>query len=391
MNAKSLSGRVPELDGIRGIAILLVILWHYGVCLLNEESPSWFIVFFLKTLFSFTWSGVDLFFVLSGFLIGGILIDHKEASNYFKVFYIRRICRIFPLYYFWIFLFISIIVATSSEPSNLLFRGPLPVIYYTTFTQNFLMANAQQNGAVWVGMTWSICIEEQFYLILPFLIRFVPLNRLPHLLITLIISVPLIRVLGYPEDPYSVYLLLHCRADTLLLGVLCAYLIRKEHLKNYLTTHKNHLYSFLFIFFILILVVSIPYNLTKSDILRSSLYFLGALFYTCFLVIALVDKQGILHRVLTHRFLQFFGILAYGMYLFHQVISALAHDLLLNQSPTLQTPLDIVVTGLAFGITTFLAYLSWNFFEKPIVLFGQSFNYQTKEEIESSKTFIEKN
>ena len=74
--AGSRSRRYPELDGLRGIAILLVVAWHYNL------GP------FL--------SGVDLFFVLSGFLLGGILLDKKEAPNYFKAFYARRICRIFP-------------------------------------------------------------------------------------------------------------------------------------------------------------------------------------------------------------------------------------------------------------------------------------------------------
>src|SRR5436309_2859727 len=87
--------RLPELDGLRGIAILLVIMFHYMiVCLHFDATAMYCSVWF----FQIGWSGVDLFFVLSGFLIGGILLDHRNASNMLKVFYVRRACRILPLY-----------------------------------------------------------------------------------------------------------------------------------------------------------------------------------------------------------------------------------------------------------------------------------------------------
>ncbi|MFN7140591.1 MAG: acyltransferase family protein, partial [Limisphaerales bacterium] len=90
--------RIPELDGIRGIAILLVVLAHYFVL---PVGPGFAAANFLGTFFGLAWSGVDLFFVLSGFLIGGILLDAKASNNFFKVFYTRRVCRIFPLYFLW--------------------------------------------------------------------------------------------------------------------------------------------------------------------------------------------------------------------------------------------------------------------------------------------------
>ena len=98
--------RKLELDGVRGLAILLVLIWHY---VNREVDPNANIVLvYLKLAANVTWSGVDLFFVLSGFLIGGILLDHRTCSNYFRVFYIRRVCRIFPLYFVLIFLFFTL-------------------------------------------------------------------------------------------------------------------------------------------------------------------------------------------------------------------------------------------------------------------------------------------
>ena len=95
--------RIPELDGLRGIAIALILILHYFVVNIKADLGST-LAYFLAC-FRLTWSGVDLFFVLSGFLIGGILLDNRESTNYFRVFYVRRTCRIFPLYYVNLLLF----------------------------------------------------------------------------------------------------------------------------------------------------------------------------------------------------------------------------------------------------------------------------------------------
>ena len=92
-----LAGRIIELDGIRGLAILLVLIWHYLANTAATTIGSWQ-SYALATL-GLTWSGVDLFFVLSGFLIGGILYDAKDSTSYYRTFYGRRIYRIFPLYF----------------------------------------------------------------------------------------------------------------------------------------------------------------------------------------------------------------------------------------------------------------------------------------------------
>ena len=105
--------RLPELDGVRGLAILLILLWHYvqNQLVVEVGSP----LAYLKQALGFSWSGVDLFFVLSGFLIAGILLDNRGKSNYFRVFFIRRVCRIFPLYYLYFSLFLVLIMLQAAE------------------------------------------------------------------------------------------------------------------------------------------------------------------------------------------------------------------------------------------------------------------------------------
>jgi peptidoglycan/LPS O-acetylase OafA/YrhL len=89
-------GRIPQLDGLRGLAILQVIIWHYHYGIIVEQRT---VIAYALRLVGLTWSGVDLFFVLSGFLIGGILIDKRTVNNYFTTFYVRRFFRIVPLYF----------------------------------------------------------------------------------------------------------------------------------------------------------------------------------------------------------------------------------------------------------------------------------------------------
>src|ERR671933_724528 len=128
--------RYPELDGLRGIAILMVVAWHYNL------GP------FL--------SGVDLFFVLSGFLLGGILLDKKEAPNYFKAFYARRVCRIFPLYFVCLLVFVILVAVPVlgwllfGDSIRLLLGDPIPLWSYMTFTQNFAMAQLGGWGNPWL-------------------------------------------------------------------------------------------------------------------------------------------------------------------------------------------------------------------------------------------------
>jgi peptidoglycan/LPS O-acetylase OafA/YrhL len=162
--------RVPELDGIRGCAILLVIVWHYIACEIHATPPG-IVRSYLVSALSLTVSGVDLFFVLSGFLIAGILLDNRSASNYFRVFYVRRVCRIFPLYFLVLGMFVAFVALGATQSSRLswIFHDPLPLWSYATFTQNVFMGLRGDFGPFWLGMTWSLAVEEQFYCFIPFL------------------------------------------------------------------------------------------------------------------------------------------------------------------------------------------------------------------------------
>ena len=382
--------RVPELDGLRGLAILLVVFYHYISGGFTPEGGL--LDRFIRNFFPLTWTGVDLFFVLSGFLIGGILIDCRNAENYFKTFYIRRICRILPLYFFWLALFFILPWWFSPrihpEWYATVFTQEIPHFPkwgYVFFLQNIYAAQTSLFGPYWMAVTWSLAIEEQFYLLLPLVIWFVPSRKLPGVLISLIMFVPAIRLFFYLYHPaVYVYTLLPCRADTLLLGVLCAYLIRQEKSRCWLEKRGRQLYLMLVV--LLLGAGGLTVFARKQDMfafmnsfeLVSFGYTWLAFLYACLLLIVITAKKGLIAGIMRLRLLRYFGIIAYGIYLIHFPINFLAHGLILGKEPQIKSPLDAVVTLVAFLTTLLMATLSWRFLEKPIIGWGHSFSYINK-------------
>jgi peptidoglycan/LPS O-acetylase OafA/YrhL len=179
--------RIAELDGVRGVAIGLVLIWHYFANgIVAPVEGTW--LAHLKSMLGLTWSGVDLFLVLSGFLIGGILLDAKDSPNFFRTFYARRAFRILPLYFILIVLFIEGWLLNRSGIATPLriFNAYIPVWTYPLFVQNFAMVWRGSFGAAWLALTWSLAIEEQFYLLLPLVIRRVSVNLVPTLAVSAI-------------------------------------------------------------------------------------------------------------------------------------------------------------------------------------------------------------
>src|SRR6266436_10069272 len=155
----NLSGRVPELDGIRGIAIGMVLIAHFFLVVSRPGSPLAYALVPLRL----DWSGVDLFFVLSGFLIGGILLDARESSNYFRVFYTRRFFRILPLYLVCLLATLLLYALTQAGLGPRIAwlwtsEKPVPWFSYPLFLQNFWMAVRSTPGIFPISVTWSLAV-----------------------------------------------------------------------------------------------------------------------------------------------------------------------------------------------------------------------------------------
>lgn len=364
---------IPQLDGIRGIAIALVLIWHYGNYLVAAPG-SWGATF--KSAIGLSWSGVDLFFVLSGFLIGGILIDSRTATNYWRVFYTRRSCRILPLYALVGFLFIA---ALAFAEFPWLTANSLPGASYLTFTQNFAMGWLNTFGANFMGATWSLAVEEQFYLLFPLIIRYTAPRLLPYVLLALIAAAPLVRIAIYhwfsKDHIFATYTLMPCRADALLIGVLCAWAMRNDWANRLL--HRNP--KILHCAFIVLLSGTIYLAASTPNYADRQMAFFGltwvALFFASALLIATTQSKGVVRAISMANPLRDLGKIAYGVYLFHIPVVGLLHGLFLHQSPTIDTATDAGLTLLAGAVTILLAKLSLKYFEAPITDFGRKSKY----------------
>jgi peptidoglycan/LPS O-acetylase OafA/YrhL len=281
---------VKPLDGLRASAILLVLVWHYFACQINENLFNG-AAKYLKLATSWTWSGVDLFFVLSGFLIGRILIHYKGSPNYFKTFYVRRIFRIFPPYYLVLIVFVIIALSGLSVKMPWLSNDAYPFYSYFLYLQNFWMHT--NHGAMWLGVTWSLAIEEQFYCILPLLIFFVNLKSLPKFLIGGIVLAPICR-LFIPD--LGAYVLLPARMDSLLIGVLIAYYYLNGSLQKTFENKGAFLLKLLaaFIFLLLCSLVLFIKGIGKEGIGGVFTHSILACIYGTLLIFVLVNNHSFL-------------------------------------------------------------------------------------------------
>jgi peptidoglycan/LPS O-acetylase OafA/YrhL len=252
---------------------------------------------------SFGWAGVNLFFVISGFLIGTILIKNKMAGNYFKVFYFRRILRIIPLYYLFllIYLFLEKIV---NDNTLWLFEKPIPIWHYFLFIQNFSFGHLGHFGPNSITPTWSLAIEEQFYLLAPFLIYYLRTKHLLFISLIFISIAPIFR--AHTTNWYMEYNHLICRLDAPFFGIILAICFNEKDrymkiikskftivtilgvlLTIYFFVSKsiNHtIISFLF-FYVILFFISLKEESSLSSFLQSKLLlFVGKLsFFICFI------------------------------------------------------------------------------------------------------------
>jgi len=367
--------RIPALDGLRGIAILMVLLRH-SIAGTPTNSPVWTRV--LEPL-RLTWSGVDLFFVLSGFLIGGILLDARCSPRYFQTFYIRRAFRILPVYFVFMAVYLGRHLPTSSlkgafgETSHL----QLPWLSFFTFTQNFWMVTLGWFGPMTTAPTWSLAVEEQFYLTVPIIIRRLRTSTLYAVIVGVIVFTPILRAV-FPRliahGEFACYVLMPCRADALSLGVLAALLVRNPSFRSWISTRLWLLNLLSGICFLGIAYLTYwawdQYSPPMSTWGLSCL----ALFYTCILL-SVVCGTSIAERLLRNPCLMRLGTVAYCTYLVHSILIQAARRVL-EMHTSLSTGQNWAIGGVLGVCAAFVvASCSWRFFEKTLLAYGHKYQY----------------
>jgi len=333
--------KVPQLDAVRGVAILLVI-FHNA----SEKFPA----LHLRSVFANGWMGVDLFFVLSGFLITGILIDTKRSEAYLKNFYARRCLRIWPLYYSLIlFMFVVLPILSRSE-GRAVFEKSSPWWAYPLFLQNFLVHPVSTAAAGSLGVTWSLAIEEQFYLVWPWVVRFRSYAQLRRIAIAVICLSPVLRFY-LSRHHVDLYTNVFCRLDGLMAGAFLALVVRAD---NFLPSKFiKHAW--------LTLLIAVPLAFfIETFHARWLVFSLSAVASAAFVYLSLFSAQKWLQVGLTNRFMVYTGTISYGLYLLHKIPFGMVQTLRLDRYPFLVIPM-ILLASYA------IAALSWHLLEKPFL------------------------
>lgn len=355
---------IPELDGLRGIAIGMVLIFHYWTMSIPHPFGT-----FSKIILGSTalfWSGVDLFFVLSGFLIGGILISHQSSQNYFRTFYMRRFTRIFPIYYMMFFIYLILSHTTIYNLIPSLLQSPIPVWPFAFFIQNFFL-NPDLLQPTWLVPTWSLAVEEQFYLFIPTLLWVVAKKRIPIILMALII---LLVTIQYSSSKIPEF----CSPDRyigLLLGVLTAYIWKTPKLKDFVDKKSSYLYWILMVCFIGGIAI-----MAKSKEATALIFIWIAIVYMFLLMIVLFRQKSLLNRICRWSWLKRLGVISYGTYLYHIPIFYLVQYYIFKQAkPEIYNYTTLFFPLVSLAVTIIVANLSYNHIEMRFLQFGKRFSY----------------
>jgi peptidoglycan/LPS O-acetylase OafA/YrhL len=325
----------PALDGLRAISIFLVICFH-----VKTKAP------FLRDFPGYL--GVDVFFVLSGYLITMLLLREKQETGKIDLtaFYMRRIFRIIPVY---LFVFMIYFLVTHSSPSKWeLFKGALP--YYLTFTNEFV----PRAGTPFSG-TWTLGIEEKFYLVWPFLFFFVLRGRMRQIALPFLYLIP-IGMTAFSQN--FIIFRLGRAYSALLIGCVLA-LFLSSHVLPSLKTALSKIPALLTAALVLI---------GGYLVIRDQLYIFAFAWLVAIMIANLQLSDSWLRRALSNSWLTWVGRRSYGMYLIHGLVINAVEALVHPVNPLLQ----IAGAVFTFGATALIAEPMFRFVEEPARRYGKT-------------------
>jgi peptidoglycan/LPS O-acetylase OafA/YrhL len=365
-----LQGHLPALDGLRGLAIVLVFLYHATIV----TPGAWPETALYQSFRNFGWCGVDLFFVLSGFLITGLLYDSKGGQGYFRNFYARRFLRIFPLYYGYLFLVLVVAPRLHAATPEITRVGD-DAVWFWVYLNNFPTAIAGDwEHSRFLGHLWSLAIEEQFYLVWPFFVLACSRRTLMIGCAAVIVVSPLLRAAFVAADfsGVSIYVMTPTRLDSLAMGALVALVARGEGgvLRLVGPAKKLGLAALVGVAVLCAWQSGFGYALPLTSTLGLSLV---ALLSAALLTLAVGARPGApISRLLCARSLRGLGRISYAVYVFHQAAIVVSWNLLLSvqdrwlPSSSLLT-LQLLLYAVAGAVAVAAALTSWEFFERPIL------------------------
>jgi peptidoglycan/LPS O-acetylase OafA/YrhL len=355
-------GRLPTLDGIRGLAIIWVVL-HNTTELLPQtlQGASHVLAFLVHP----GWIGVQLFFALSGFLITGSLLDTQRATNYFRAFYARRALRILPLYYTVLILLLSVAPALHLGPT-LLQANPKEQLSLWLFTVNW--THAAPNG---FAHFWSLAIEEQFYLAWPFIVHRLSARRLFTVCLYIaMISIFIRGVMVFSgASSWTVYTATTSRLDAIALGGAGACLVRIPAARAWLVSRLTAVNLAALALFVVGVPVTRAYD---TDAIPCQIFGYTLLALCCAILVTTAAADGEqakptrLARILCWAPLRSCGKYSYAIYIFNQLINKLWGEPWMATTFGSSPPaLAVYSYSLTIGLVSFFAaYLSYQLLEK---------------------------
>lgn len=293
------------MDGLRGIAALLVIYFHFFIGIQSSNSYE----NILGKLAVFGQSGVSLFFVISGFLITRILLLSKETNYYFRNFYIRRALRIFPLYYLFLFIFYFIEPLLSSI--NIKPTG----IAFWLYLQNFYMTfQVPMHGP---DHFWSLAVEEHFYLFWPFIVYIFSTKNTLLFGTVLILIAFILRFILY-KNGYEVFYFTFTRIDELILGAFLAVL----EFKKKLTFEFKRYYITLFVILIFFLPMFWFFFNSEAILFIQVLRFpmIGLFYFSVIGTLLCLRDSHVITKIISNKYFSYTGKISYGLYVFHPMV-----------------------------------------------------------------------
>lgn len=366
-NLTEANTRVNELDGLRGIAILAAVLYHYANNLINADASKFNLV--LKSVTHFFYTSIDMFFILSGFLLGGILLKHKNSPNFFKTFYMRRIYRIVPLY---LILLITVIIICSSgigKGTSWWFNEQIPMWLYFTFLQNIVMGIKDLMGNAWLSPTWSLGVEEQFYLLISFLIFYSSKRVLLFILLAGIIMAPFFRYNA--PTVYALSTFTYCRFDALFGGILLAMLYQDELFISFFKRHSTKFYALTLVLLGITFLISI--GKWHMELYMVNTWF--SIIYMLILLLVLMEPKTIFSKISRINFFVNLGLYSFSIYLFHEIILGLFFFSIPAKLPQINSLADIGMVSSCALLTFFVARFMYLNFEKKFMAKGHQYKY----------------
>lgn len=355
LSGTQLPRHMPQLDALRAVAVLSVLLFHI-IPEYFDKSPL-------------GWLGVRFFFVLSGFLITGILLRGRErveagtagAGFSLRQFYVRRFLRIFPIYYLVLF---TLAVCGAGEIRQSFF-------WHLGYLSNFKFV-ADGYFHVWTAHFWTLAIEEQFYLLWPAIILFIPRRFLLPVLVLAIIIGPAYRYLALAREfsGLACEVLLPSSLDTLATGALLAVLLNQPGIRGVQRRLIAVVGWSAFIAFVTIQLLerkglgnSLSYAVADS---------VFAVFAAAVIAGAAYGYSGWRRSILEFKPLLYVGTISYGLYVYHEIATTTV-DALVEAKRLHLAPWGLI--ALKFALTFLAAALSWRFFEKPMNNLKRFFPY----------------